>query len=67
MRFGSLTNFSHIRKGFSEIGRKLRISEVTVRKLIRTFIRKGYNFERLGHQRIRFAKFSPRLCRVLTN
>ena len=65
LRYGSLRNFTRIKKGSSFIGSKLRISEATVRKFLKTFIAKGHNFDRLGHQRQRFANFTQRMKRML--
>ena len=52
---------------FVDIGKILTVPRHTVRKIVRTFVENGCNFANLGHQRVRFAMFSVRLSRILTN
>ena len=60
-RFLSLTDFSTPRQRLTDIARRFRLPIPTVYYTLKRFREQGYNFARLGDQRVRFAKLTPEM------
>ena len=64
-RYGSLVDFTRVRKSYTEIYQRFRVPLPTVHKLLKMFEARGCNLDNLGRRYERFKMLTPQLRGML--
>ena len=64
-RYGSLEDFSRVRKTLTQIHKRFRVPVCTIHKLLNAFEQRGCNLDLLGRKYERYKMLAPRLQDML--